>query len=227
VHDDQHATAIVVLAGLINACKLTGKKFSELKVVLIGVGAAGTAVIKLLFASSEFTPKKLIAFDRKGALSNQRTDLIGHKKEIAELTECSFNGSLHESLENADVFIGLSSANLLKKEDIQKMNNPIIFALANPFPEINPEEALKGGAVIVATGRSDYPNQVNNALVFPGLFKGLIEGKAKKLTAEIKFAAAKALTNSVKPKKNKILSKPLDKGYVKKISEAVKKEIKK
>ncbi|MBN2127243.1 MAG: NADP-dependent malic enzyme [Candidatus Diapherotrites archaeon] len=227
VHDDQHATAIVVLAGLINACKLTGKKFNELKIVLIGVGAAGTAVIKLLFESNEFTPKKLIAFDRKGALNNQRTDLIGHKKFLAELTECNFNGLLKEALEGADVFIGLSSANLLKKEDIQKMNKPIIFALANPFPEINPEEAIAGGAVIVATGRSDYCNQVNNALVFPALFKGLIEGKAKKLTPEIKLTAAKALADSVKPTKNKILPKPLDKNYVKKIAEAVKKAIKK
>ncbi|MFH1588278.1 MAG: malic enzyme-like NAD(P)-binding protein [Candidatus Diapherotrites archaeon] len=224
VHDDQHATAIVVLAGLINACKLTGKKFNELKIVLVGTGAAGTAIIKLLYASKDFAPKELIPFDSRGPLIYSE-NLLGYKKELTELTKNNFSGTLNQALINADVFIGVSVANILTEKNIASMNSPIIFALANPFPEISPEKAFAGGAKIVATGRSDYPNQVNNVLVFPGLFKGLIEAKAKKITPEIKLAAAKALANSITPSLKKILPHALDKGYLKKISNAVKKEV--
>jgi len=224
VHDDQHATAIVVLAGLINAFKLTGKKFGESKIVLSGCGAAGTAITKLLFSSREFKPKEMILFDCFGSVNQKNKRNPKHMKELAKLTKNNFSGTLKDALAGADVFIGVSAPNLLSANDVKKMNSkPIVFAMANPFPEISPQQAKKGGAFIVATGRSDYPNQVNNVLVFPALFRGLLDAKAKRLTSKAKISAAKALAASINPTRGKILPHALDKAYVKRIANAVKK----
>ncbi|MFH1234198.1 MAG: NADP-dependent malic enzyme [Candidatus Diapherotrites archaeon] len=224
VHDDQHATAVVVLAGMINAFKLAGKKFSDAKIVLSGCGAAGTAITKLLYSSPEFAPKEMVVFDRFGAVHRGNGAMPEHMKEIAQLTRNDFSGTLSEALQGADVFIGVSAPNILKEEDIKGMNKKaIVFAMANPVPEIAPELALKAGAFIVGTGRSDYKNQINNVLVFPGLFRGLLDARAKRLNENAKIAAAKALAASIKHSKEKILPHALDKDYVQKIVKAVKK----
>jgi len=223
VHDDQHATAIVVLAGLINAMKLAGKKFKESKFVLSGCGAAGTAITKILFSSPEFKPNEMILFDCFGSVNLQNKKMPKHMKELAKLTRNKFDGVLSEAMAGADVFIGVSARDILSEKDIRSMNSKaIVFAMANPFPEISPEKASNAGAFIVATGRSDYSNQVNNVLVFPALFRGLLEAKSKKLSEKAKLAAAIALASSVKPGNNKILPYVLDKGYVQKIVRAVK-----
>jgi len=222
VHDDQHATAIVVLAGLINAFKLAGKEFSSAKIVLSGCGAAGTAIAKFLCSSNEFRPAGLIVFDKFGPVNVSNKEMPGHMKEVAELAGNEFNGSMGEALRGADAFIGVSAPDLLTAGDIKGMNEkPVVFAMANPFPEIKPELAAEAGVFIVGTGRSDYPNQINNVLVFPGLFRGLLDARAKGLAEKAKFAAAKALASSVEPSLEKILPHALDKGYVQKIAEAV------
>jgi malate dehydrogenase (oxaloacetate-decarboxylating) len=224
VHDDQHATAIVVLAGLINAFRLAGKKFCDVKIVLSGCGAAGTAITKLLYSSPEFTPKEMVVFDRFGAVHRGNDGMNGHMKEIAQLTKNDFSGSIGEALKGADVFIGVSAPNILKESDISGMGKKaIVFAMANPVPEIAPELALKAGAFIVGTGRSDYKNQINNVLVFPGMFRGLLDARAKRLGEKAKIAAAKALASSIKPSREKILPHALDKGYVQKLVKAVEK----
>jgi len=168
-HDDQHGTAIVVLAGLINAIKITNKNLDNSRIVVVGAGAAGTAIIKLikLYANPE-----ILAVDSKGIISKERTDLNDEKKKLLEFTnKNNVNGSLEDALKNADIFIGVSKGGLLSAEHIKTMaNDPIIFAMANPIPEIMPDEAKSAGVSVVATGRSDFPNQVNNALAFPGIF---------------------------------------------------------
>jgi malate dehydrogenase (oxaloacetate-decarboxylating) len=220
-HDDQDGTAIVTLAAVINACKLTGKKFSDLKVVVNGAGAAGMAITKLLL-TQKF--KDIILLDSISTIYEGRKNLNPYKEKIAKKTNKSkVKGRLEEALVGSDIFIGVSKPDLVDERMIKTMNeNPIIFAMANPNPEIAPDRAYKAGASIVGTGRSDYPNQINNALVFPGLFRGLLDGWKKRVTINMKIAAAKAIAESVKPTKKKILPSILDKKVVNKIARAIK-----
>ena len=197
-HDDQHGTAIVVVAGLINALKVVNKKVEDIKVVVNGAGAAGSSIIKLLL---NLGVKNVIAVDRHGILRRSDKEKYDFsKKELAEITnETDMKGGLKEAIVGADVFVGVSAPNVLSKEMVKTMNrDAIVFAMANPTPEIMPEDALEAGAAIVGTGRSDYPNQINNVLVFPGLFKGALRAKAKKITEEMKLAAAHGLAGLLK-----------------------------
>ncbi|MEI8072734.1 MAG: NADP-dependent malic enzyme [Candidatus Saccharibacteria bacterium] len=221
VHDDQHATAIVVLAGLINALKVVGKSAEDCKVVLLGVGAAGIGTARLLV---KYGFKDIILVDSKGIIVPDRADLNSVKKELALVTNNEkIKGGLAEALNNADIFIGLSTGGKLTARDIKLMNNQaIIFALANPDPEIIPEDAIGAGAGVVATGRSDFPNQINNVLVFPGLFKGLIMSRKKDVTDEIKLQAAKSLAGVIKkPSRNKIIPSVFDKKVVSAIAQSI------
>ncbi len=195
-HDDQHGTAIVVLAGLLNALHLTGKKIEDVKIVFSGAGAAAIAVCKLILALGA---KNIIMFDIDGAIYKGRAQNNFAHDEISQYTNISgFKGSLKEGIKNADVFIGLSAPNLLDEEMIKSMaQKPIVFALANPTPEIMPDLAKKYGAYICASGRSDFPNQINNSLVFPGLFKGVLNNNIKKITTKIKLNCALALASMV------------------------------
>lgn len=195
-HDDQHGTAIVVYAGLINALKVVGKELSEVSIVLNGAGSAGVAIIKLLLSAGA---RKIKALDRKGILSPRQESLDPSKREIAQLTNPEgIEGSLADALRGADVFIGVSAANLVSPEMVKSMaTDPIIFALANPEPEIWPDDAYAAGAKVVSTGRSDYPNQINNVLGFPGIFKGALAVGASKITEEMKLASARALADLV------------------------------
>jgi malic enzyme len=199
-HDDQHGTACVVLAGLINATKLRGSKPEEMKIVMNGAGAAGIAVSSLLI---EYGYKNFIVCDTKGAIYKGRpVGMNPFKDKLAEITnkDC-IKGKLSDVLKGADVVIGLSGPNTIKKEDVKLMNpKPIVFALANPTPEIFPDEAYEAGAFIVATGRSDFPNQINNSLVFPGLFRATVDTRAPKITMAMKIAAGEAIANLVSPK---------------------------
>lgn len=197
VHDDQHATAIVALAGLINALKVTGREVEHSSIVLIGAGAAGNGVAKLLLSHGF---KDVVVVDSKGIVSDQRQDLDPEKKNLASITNPkNIDGDLKKAVEGRDVLIGLSGRpDLVSKEMVSSMKpNPIVFALGNPNPEILPPSALEAGAKVVATGRSDYPNQINNVLVFPGMFKGLIKHRVKDVTIELKLAAAEALAGVV------------------------------
>jgi len=231
-HDDQHGTAIVVLAALINAAKLAGKKLEDLRIVLCGAGAAGTAISRMLLCIGMDRKvcrpvHNVILCDSKGIIHEGRKDLNKYKQEIAKLTNhYKKTGTIADALEDADVFIGVSVAGIVKPEMLKKMRkNPIILAMANPTPEIMPEEALKARPdAIIGTGRSDFPNQVNNVLAFPGVFRGAFDAKATKITDEMKLAAAYALANYVKnPSKKEILPDPLDKNVAKAVAEAVKK----
>ena len=229
MHDDQHGSAIVILAALINACKVVGKQLEELKVVINGAGAAGTAVAKLLLCSgigkNICTPvKDIIVCDSKGIIYDGRPDLNEYKKKMAKFTNNSKRkGALKDSLDGADVLIGLSKGNLLVGEDLRKMSKgAIVFAMANPIPEIMPDEALKFAA-IAGTGRSDFPNQINNSLSFPGVFRGALDAKATTINNEMKIAAAHALANCINPTKDNILPYTLDKSVVPKVAEAVRK----
>ena len=199
-HDDQHGTACVVLAGLINATKLRGSKPEEMKIVMNGAGAAGIAVSSLLIG---YGYKNFIVCDTKGAIYKGRKEGMNpFKEKLAEITNKNCEkGKLGDILKGADVVIGLSGPNTIKKEDVKNMNpKPIVFALANPTPEIFPKDAFEAGAFIVATGRSDFPNQINNSLVFPGLFRATIDSRAPKITMEMKIAAGEAIANLVSPK---------------------------
>ncbi len=228
-HDDQHGTAIVTLAGLINASKVLGKDFSKLKVVINGAGAAGIAIARLLRCRNLeldvcIPVKSIIISDSKGIISNSRTDLNSAKQEILEYSNPEdLSGTLQDALIGADVFIGVSVGNLLTSKDIRKMaKDPIIFALANPTPEIMPDEAKAGGAAIVATGRSDFPNQVNNVLAFPGIFKGALNARAKQITPQMELAAAYAIANHMQnPVPEAIISSSLDMNIAAKVAEAV------
>ncbi|MFW5757219.1 MAG: NAD(P)-dependent malic enzyme [Bacteroidota bacterium] len=228
-HDDQHGTAIVVLAGLINASKLLNKDIADMKVVINGAGAAGVAITKLLrcidLEDSEcVSVKQILVCDSKGIISQERKDLSSEKKELLQYTNLrNISGRLEDALENADVFIGVSKGNLLTQNHIRSMaKNPVIFALANPTPEIFPEEALASGAAIVATGRSDYPNQVNNVLAFPGIFRAALDVRAKKITPSMKIAAAYALARTLKnPDFNHIITSSLDKETALQVAHAV------
>ena len=195
-HDDQHGTAVVTLAGLINALKLTGKKIEEVKIVTSGAGAAGIAIIKLLLSMGA---KNVIMTDREGAIYKGRENLNPIKMEMAEITNLSMEkGSLSDVIKNADVFIGVSAPGTLNKDMVKSMaEKPIIFACANPIPEIFPEDAKEASAAVVSTGRSDFPNQINNVLCFPGIFRGALDVRAKDINDEMKVAAAYAIAELV------------------------------
>jgi malate dehydrogenase (oxaloacetate-decarboxylating) len=211
MHDDQHGTAIVVLAGLINAYKVVGKKMEKSKIVISGAGAAGTAIAKFLQLAGA---TDITVLDSKGIIGPWRQDLAPHKKELAMMsTSHKSEGGLRDALTGADVLIGVSGPGLAKAADIKLMApKAIVFALANPTPEIMPEEAIKGGAMVVATGRSDFPNQINNSLVFPGIFRGALDHNVRRITDEMKLRAAKAIANLVKnPTALKIMPDMFDK----------------
>jgi len=230
-HDDQHGTAIVVLAALINFCKLTNRKMEDLKLVINGAGAAGITIAKYLTKKDPNTPnqrlvKDIIVTDTKGILQADRADLNAVKIKLLEHTNKEkISGDLFKAMHNADVFIGVSRANLLTADDVRNMaKDPLILALANPTPEIMPEEAYKGGALVVGTGRSDLPNQVNNVLAFPGIFLGALQGRAKQITLAMKFAAAEAIASCVTDiRPDQIIPHALDESVAIKVAEAVKK----
>ena len=224
-HDDQHGTAIVILAALINAVKIVGKKERPLRIVISGAGAAGQATTKLLLRSKAINIDDVILLDSKGSIYDGREKLDVYKSKIAKITNKNkLSGGLAEVIKGADVFIGVSKPKVIEVKDIKSMNKkPIVFAMANPIPEIMPSEAKKAGAAVVATGRSDFENQVNNALVFPGFFRGLLDGKVKKVTEEMKLASAEALAYMVKnPLAEKILPTPFEKNIALVLSRAVK-----
>jgi malate dehydrogenase (oxaloacetate-decarboxylating) len=210
MHDDQHGTAVVTLAGIINALKVTGKSFEELKVVINGAGAAGMAIIYLL---REMGVKMIVMCDSRGIIHKQRDDLTAVKQEVAAITnEQNLEGSLADAVKDTDVFIGVSVPGVLTPEMVLSMNdNPIIFAMSNPIPEIMPAEATQAGARIIATGRSDFPNQINNVLAFPGIFRGLLDARSSKLTNKMYIAAAYAIAEQVKePNEDKIIPGPFE-----------------
>jgi len=228
-HDDQHGTAIVLLAALINACKVTGRNMTDLVVVINGAGAAGTAIAKLLRCINQDarlcnSVRELVICDSKGAIHTERNDLNPAKQEIASFSNRrQKSGSLQDVLVGADVFIGVSKGDLLSDKDIRSMGtDPIVFAMANPIPEIMPAVALAGGAAVVGTGRSDFPNQVNNLLAFPGIFRGALDAQATRITEKMKLAAAIALANSVEsPSAGCVLPDPLDRYVAPLIAAAV------
>ena len=227
-HDDQHGTAIVVAAGLINALKLAGKKIEDVKCVTSGAGAAGIAIIRLL---NSLGLKNVIMCDRTGAIYEGREGLNTEKVEMAQITNPErLTGKLADVIKGADVFIGVSGPGTLTKEMVQSMaENPILFTMANPVPEIMPEEAKEAGAVIIGTGRSDYPNQINNVLAFPGIFRGALDVRASDINDEMKLAAAYAIAGLVSEEELKpeyIIPNPFDKRVAKAVAEAVAKAAK-
>lgn len=219
-HDDQHGTAVVVLAGLINATKLTGRNLTDCKFVVIGAGAAGTAIIKLL---NLYGAKNIVAVDSRGIVGKSRTDLNAEKTALLEYVDASQSGSIEDAITDADVFIGVSRAGLLTPELVQKMaKDPIVFALANPVPEIMPDVAKQAGVAIIGTGRSDFPNQVNNSLAFPGIFRGALDHGVKKITDQHKLAAAEALANLVEnPTVDKVVPTAFDEGVVEAVANVI------
>ncbi|OGG61988.1 malate dehydrogenase [Candidatus Kaiserbacteria bacterium RIFCSPLOWO2_02_FULL_54_13] len=221
MHDDQHGTAIVVLAGLINSAKVVKKDLRKLKIVISGAGAAGTAVAKLLLAAGV---RDIVLLDRKGTLYAGRSGLNTHKAELARLTNPRrVKGGLALAMRGADVFIGVSGKGLLKREHVASMApKAIVFAMANPDPEILPEAAKRAGAMVIATGRSDFPNQINNALVFPGIFRGALDKGVQKITEETKLRAARALAALVgTPTSANIIPDMLDPRSVRAVARAV------
>ncbi|MEO5950083.1 MAG: NADP-dependent malic enzyme [Candidatus Saccharimonadales bacterium] len=194
-HDDQHGTAVVVLAGLINAMKVVSKKLSDTKIVIIGAGAAGTAITKLLHL---YAKPQIIAVDSKGIIGIGREDLNNEKKALLEYIDGSQTGSLEDALIDADIFIGVSKPGLLTADMIATMaNQPVVFALSNPTPEIMPDEAKAAGVAVMATGRSDFPNQVNNATAFPGIFRGALDNGVPMITDAHKILAAEVIAGLV------------------------------
>lgn len=222
-HDDQHGTAIVTLAGLINSLKLVNKKMEDLKVVMNGAGAAGVAIAKLLISCGV---NNIIICDRKGAIHKGREGMDESKSALAEITNNTEAGSLEEVLKGADVFIGVSAANCVSQEMVKSMNkDAIIFAMANPTPEIFPEDAKAAGAKVIGTGRSDFPNQVNNVLAFPGIFRGALDVRASEINEEMKIAAAHAIADSINDEElnsDYIIPKSFNKDVQHKVAEAVK-----
>ena len=224
-HDDQHGTAIVVAAGLINSLKLANKKIEDIEIVVNGPGSAGIAITKLLLSLGA---KNIVLCNRKGALHKESENLNWAQKEILDVTNNNNEkGTLEEVIKNKDVFIGVSGPGILTKEMVQNMNEkPIIFAMANPNPEIMPDDAKDGGAFIIGTGRSDFPNQVNNVLAFPGIFRGALDVRAKEINEEMKIAAAYSIANSIKEEDlniDNILPKAFDIEVAKNVADAVKK----
>ncbi|WP_332634645.1 NAD(P)-dependent malic enzyme [Halalkalibacter flavus] len=223
-HDDQHGTAIVTAAGLINALKLANKNIEDIRVVANGAGAAGVAIVKLLL---NMGVKNVILCDTKGIIYKDRpVGMNKFKEEMASITNKEQKqGSLGDALEGADVFVGVSAAGAVTKEMVRSMNaNPIIFAMANPVPEVMPEEAKEAGALVVGTGRSDFPNQVNNVLAFPGIFRGALDVHAKEINEEMKIAAVYAISgliNSEELHADYVIPDPFDPRVVKHVAEAV------
>ena len=217
-HDDQHGTAIVVLAAMMNSCKVTGRRMSGLRVVINGAGAAGTAIAYLLLRSGV---ADVIMCDRNGIIGAD--DPQEHKRALAAVTNPRrVQGLLGDALRDADVFIGVSKAGALTGEMVRTMRTaPFIFAMANPVPEIMPEEAKDAGAAIIGTGRSDFPNQINNVLAFPGIFRGALDARARQITEEMKIAAAEAIAACVEPTPERILPSPLDKSVARAVAQAV------
>jgi malate dehydrogenase (oxaloacetate-decarboxylating) len=221
MHDDQHGTATVVLAALINALKVKGTEAKAMRVVLSGAGAAGTAVAKMILA---YGFEDIVVCDTKGVISRDRTDLNPSKKSLAEITNPrSVSGDLAAALKGADIFIGVSAPGVLTAEMVRQMNpRPIIFALANPVPEIMPDEAKAAGAFVVATGRSDFPNQVNNSVGFPGIFRGALDHGVKRLEKPMLVQAAKNLAACVpNPDATHILPDPFDPEVAKRVADAI------
>ncbi|KKT92298.1 MAG: Malate dehydrogenase (Oxaloacetate-decarboxylating) [Candidatus Jorgensenbacteria bacterium GW2011_GWA2_45_13] len=224
MHDDQHGTAIVVLAGLINSFRIVKKDIRKSIVVIVGAGAAGSGITELL---NTYGAGDVILVDRKGILYRERGDEDRHKRYLADITnKKNRKGTLGDALRDADAVIGVSGAGMLNALHVKSMApNSIVFAMANPVPEIYPDVAKKAGAAVVATGRSDFPNQINNVLVFPGIFKGAIECGVRKITTKMKLDAAVALAKLVKrPTAEKIIPSVFDKGVVRAISNAIKKK---
>ena len=222
-HDDQHGTAVVTMAAMINALKVVGKKINEIKVVTSGAGAAGIAIIKLLISMGL---KNVIMCDRKGAIYKGREGLNKEKEEMAEISNQNMEkGSLADVIKGADVFIGVSAPGTVTREMIHTMApNPILFPMANPTPEIMPEEAKAAGAAVIGTGRSDFPNQINNVLAFPGIFRGALDVRASDINDEMKVAAAYAIANIITDEERNaeyIIPNPFDKRVAKAVAEAV------
>ncbi len=223
MHDDQHGTAIVTLAGMINANRVTGRKMSDLRVVINGAGAAGIAIIKLL---QHVGVEDVVMVDSTGIIHEGREKLNPVKEEMAKITNRTMKkGSLADALVDADVFIGVSAPGVLSTDMIRSMRkDPIIFAMANPIPEIMPDEAKAAGARIIATGRSDFPNQINNVLAFPGLFRGALDCRARNFTRSMYVAAAQAIADSVEsPTEDLIIPSPFEKNVPFKVADAVRK----
>ena len=223
-HDDQHGTAIVVLSAIINSLKITGKKKEDCRIVVNGAGAAGIAITKLLL---RYGFKHAILCDRSGIISKGRDHLNVTKEEMLKITNLeNRTGSLADALVGADIFIGVSAPNSVTQDMVRSMNaDPIIFAMANPIPEIMPDEAKAAGARIVGTGRSDFPNQINNVVAFPGIFKGALEGRAKQITEEMKLAAAEAIASLVSDEElceDFIMPEAFDERVARKVADAVK-----
>ncbi len=223
-HDDQHGTAIVVLAGILNALKVVNKKIEEIKVVINGAGAAGTAIAKLLLSSGV---KNLIACDKVGILYRGIENVDDAKKELAKVTNPeNITGTLADALAGADVFIGVSAPGIVCQDMVRAMNkDSILFAMANPTPEIMPDEAKAAGARVIGTGRSDFPNQVNNVLAFPGIFRGALDVRAKEINEEMKLAAAYAIASMIKEEdlnENNVIPGALDKTVAANVAEAIK-----
>ncbi len=212
-HDDQHGTAIVVLAGLINAMKVVHKTLADCRIVTVGAGAAGTAIIKLLRL---YGVREIIAVDSRGIIGDARTNLNSEKKALLEFVDRDKTGTMEDAITGADIFIGVSKGGLLTQAHIQSMAaNPIVFALANPIPEIMPDQARHAGVAVIATGRSDFPNQINNALAFPGIFRGALDHKVAQITDQHKTAAAEALAALVdNPTADEVIPSPFDERVV-------------
>lgn len=227
MHDDQHGTAIVVSAALINCARLTKKKLSDLKVVISGTGAAGSSIARMI---KRLGIKTLYAYNKDGVVDKKHYDSYDFLiKELLDNnvidTKENHNNTLASLLDGANVFIGVSAPNLVTADMVKTMVDPMIFAMANPTPEITPEEAKKGGAIIIGTGRSDYPNQINNLLAFPGIFRGALDAKATKITEEMKTAASYAIANLIKDEELRydyIVPSPFDKRVVEAVSTAIK-----
>lgn len=222
MHDDQHGTAVVVLAGLINAAKVVKKKMEKMRVVIVGAGAAGRAIALLL---KEARVEDVVVVDSKGAIAPSRPGLSGYKKELAKITNPRHvTGEVIEAVEGADVIVGVSGPGTITRHHIEKMaKNAVVFALANPVPEIQPADAKRAGAAVVATGRSDYPNQVNNSLAFPGIFLGALDKKVNHITDGMKLAAAKKIASLVKkPTANEIIPSVMTPDLAKKVASVIK-----
>ncbi len=219
-HDDQHGTAVVVLAGLINSMKVVGKNLADCKVVMIGAGAAGTAIAKLLYT---YGVHNIYAVDSRGIISDARDDLNIEKTALKQYLKTDISGSLDDAITDADIFIGVSKPGLLTPEMVEKMaEKPVVFALANPVPEIMPDIAQEAGVAVIATGRSDFPNQINNSLAFPGIFRGALDHGVKKITDQHKLAAAEALAALVEnPTTDKVIPTAFDKGVVEAVANII------
>lgn len=219
-HDDQHGTAVVTLAGLINAMKVVKKDLKSAKIVMIGAGAAGTAIAKLLH---KYGARNIYAVDSRGIISDARDDLNEEKKALKSYLRTEVSGGLSDAITDADIFIGVSKPGLLTPELVAKMaNKPVVFALANPVPEIMPDVAKEAGVAVIATGRSDFPNQVNNAIAFPGIFRGALDHGVKKITDDHKIAAAEALASLVdNPTSEEVIPSPFDDRVVPAVAQVI------